>query len=199
MNKISKIMAALLMGMFVLCTNYPQSFAQNSDANIPEDSPFDVDVNDPLYQNLFLSFENNRKLRDVTVDPEQIGTVVFTIWQLALLEEAKNQFNVLSNLPPMPGATMNEEGEIERPKGPREVNLGGILFSTSSDWIIWLNNMRVTPTALPEQIIDLKVSKTYIEMLWYDSYNDLIYPVKLRPHQRFNLDARIFVTGITPL
>lgn len=80
--------------------------------------------------------------------------------------------------------------------GIRELRLGGILYTGNTNWIIWLNGMRVTPAALPEQVIDLKVKNEYIEIVWYDEYSELIFPIRLRPHERFNLDSRMYLPGI---
>lgn len=80
--------------------------------------------------------------------------------------------------------------------GIRELRLGGILHGGSSQWIIWLNGMRVTPASVPEQVIDLKVRGEFIEIVWYDEYSELIFPIRLRPHERFNLDSRMFLPGI---
>jgi hypothetical protein len=79
--------------------------------------------------------------------------------------------------------------------GLRDISLGGIVFRSSSDWTIWLNNARVTPNAIPTQVMDIKVYKEYIELEWFDRSKNLIYPIRLRAHQRFNLDTRMFLPG----
>ena len=77
----------------------------------------------------------------------------------------------------------------------REVKLGGILYSGPDNWIVWINEQRVTPKAIPEEIVDIKVRKGYIELRWEDQQTNTIFPIRLKPNQRFNLDARIFLPG----
>ena len=69
------------------------------------------------------------------------------------------------------------------------------MYSQADNWVVWLNGQRVTPEAIPKEIMDIKVRKDYVELKWYDSFSNLIYPVRLQPHQRFNLDSRIFLPG----
>jgi len=88
-----------------------------------------------------------------------------------------------------------EENLPPPPPEERYIRLGGILFNSSSDWTIWLNKVRVTPKALPEEILDLRVFKQYVEMKWYDKYTKQILPVRIRPHQSFHMDQRIFLPG----
>ena len=73
------------------------------------------------------------------------------------------------------------------------------VYASGEDWVVWLNGQRVTPEAVPKQIIDIQVKNDYIELKWFDSWTNLIYPVRLRPHQRFNLDTRIFLPGTAAL
>lgn len=91
-------------------------------------------------------------------------------------------------------------GEIEEALPPpdpgiRELSLGGILYSNDSKWIIWLNGFRVTPKSLPEEVEKIKVSRSHIDMVWYDEYTNQVFPIRLRPHERFNLDEKLFLTG----
>jgi hypothetical protein len=32
-------------------------------------------------------------------------------------------------------------------------------------------------------------------MKWFDEYTNQVFPIRLRPHQRFNIDARMFLPG----
>ena len=77
----------------------------------------------------------------------------------------------------------------------REISLQGILYRGPSDWTIWMNKQQLTPDAMPLEVIDLKVHKEFIELRWFDRDANQIVPIRLRPNQRFNLDARIFLPG----
>ena len=77
----------------------------------------------------------------------------------------------------------------------REIILGGILYVSDDDWTIWLNGKRVTPKALPKEVIDLKVYDAHIEVKWFDDWTNQIFPIRLKTHQRFNIDTRIFLPG----
>ena len=79
--------------------------------------------------------------------------------------------------------------------GPREISLAGIVYRGAKEWTIWLNDLRVSPTAIPDEVLDLKVHKDYIELEWFDSSTNQIFPIRLRAHQRFNLDTRMFLPG----
>ncbi len=79
--------------------------------------------------------------------------------------------------------------------GIRDISLGGIVYKSSKDWAVWLNQTMITPSAIPAEIMDIKVYKEYIEIEWFDRSKNLIYPIRLRAHQRFNLDTRMFLPG----
>ena len=134
------------------------------------------------------------RLRDATVLPETIPTLFFTAWQHALLQEAKIGFKTRL---PDPGDVAADDGTTPKVLDPgiRELSLGGIAFGNISSWTVWLNGVRVTPQAIPDQVLDIKVSRAYIDLKWFDRYTNKIYPVRLRPHERFNLDSRIFLPG----
>lgn len=126
-----------------------------------------------------------------------IPSTMLTYWEQAAIIEALNAQGFARP------TTYNEmidgdEFVPDRPKPPPEeryLTLGGIVYASSKDWTVWLNGKRVTPEALPPEAIDLIVKKNYIEIKWYDEYTNQIFPVRLRPHQRFNIDTRIFLPG----
>jgi hypothetical protein len=128
---------------------------------------------------------------------EDLPSLFFTFWEHNAIKDARNARGVAR------GTTDSElmlpEGEpLERIKPPpeeREIKLGGIVYTRGGDWTIWLNSKRITPDALPREIVELRVYKEYIELKWLDEYTQQIFPIRLRPHQRFNLDSRIFLPG----
>ena len=88
-----------------------------------------------------------------------------------------------------------QEGVREPERGPRELALGGIVYKSSKDWTIWINGMKIQPDRLPPEILDIKVYKNHIKIKWFDEFTNQIFPIKLKTHQRFNIDTRIFLPG----
>jgi hypothetical protein len=113
-------------------------------------------------------------------------SLFFSVWEHDLITDARRGLTTR-----FPGS---DDGVAEV-AGPRDISLGGIVYANSKDWTIWLNNMRVSPTAIPDEVIDLRVTKDYVELEWFDETTNKIFPIRLRAHQRFNLDARIFLPG----
>lgn len=146
--------------------------------------------NAPASQSLLAISNAKAFVRDATLTPESVDTLFFTAWQHALLNEAKEGF---VTAPAEAGAVAGQAAG--RDPGIREISLGGIAFSATDRWTVWLNGVRVTPNALPDAIMDIKVSRAYIDLKWFDGYTNKIYPIRLRPQERFNLDSRIFLPG----
>ena len=131
------------------------------------------------------------------VDPLKPSvSLMFTSWEHALLREMKQKNAVARPASQREMQSSTDDGK-PRPKGIRELSLGGIVFADKDDWTIWLNNQRVTPDAIPKEVLDMRVTDDYVEMKWFDAYTNLVFPLRLRPHQRFNLDNRIFLPGTT--
>ncbi len=129
------------------------------------------------------------------IKPNEMPSLLFTYWEHTAIEEAKRARGTVR--PPtdaeLNAAMPDEEGRPKPPPEERELRLAGIVYVANDDWTIWLNEKRVTPTAVPPEAIDLEVYKEFIELKWHDDYTNQIFPIRLRPHQRFNLDARIFL------
>lgn len=129
-------------------------------------------------------------------DLNSLVPLIFTRDEFVLLQEALKSF---TTRPPTSGDLrqadeFDPEAELPDP-GIRELSLSGIVYRGSNDWTVWLNNQRVTPDAIPEEVLDIKVSKKYISLKWYDAYTNRIFPIRLRPHERFNLDTLIYLPG----
>lgn len=77
----------------------------------------------------------------------------------------------------------------------REISLSGITYNGPEKWTIWLNGQRIAPNNIPEEILKLRVNNEFVEIIWHDKQTHKIYPVRLRPNQRFNLDSRVFLPG----
>lgn len=125
--------------------------------------------------------------------PEKIRSLFFTYWQHEAIVDAKKSRGRAR--PPTESELKSLDGQEPPKPGERDLTLNGIVFVTTDDWTIWLNGMRVTPSAIPKEVIDLRVYKEFIEVKWLDEYTNQVFPIRLRAHQRFNLDMRIFLPG----
>ncbi len=142
--------------------------------------------------------ELKEKLKKDVFRPSNIPSLVFTPSQHALLNEARLGFNTrvptAKELDPtnMPSP---DDPNYRAPSAVRKLSLGGIVFNTPDEWTIYLNSKRITPDALPTEAVDLRVYKDFIELRWFDAQTNQIFPIRLRPNQTFNLDARVFLPG----
>lgn len=128
-----------------------------------------------------------------TVD--EIPSLFFTYWQYKAILEAQQSRGVVRAPTKAELEALDRGDDFEPDAGIRNITLGGIVYKSNDDWVIWLNGQRVTPNAVPKEILDLRVFKNYIEVKWLDDFTNNIFPLRLRAHQRFNLDARIFLPG----
>lgn len=126
---------------------------------------------------------------------ERIPSLFFTYWQFKAILEAQKSRGVVR--PPTQAEldALDRGDDFEPDPGPRDITLGGILYTKKNEWVIWINGQRVTPDAVPKEVLDLQVFEDYIEIKWLDEYTKQIFPLRLRAHQRFNLDARVFLPG----
>lgn len=171
--------------------NTPTFGTTNSMANLSYDElPAEVKILQSIEK------EIKEKYKKQIYSRSNVPSLFFTSQQHALLREARVGFN--TRVP-----TLQDYGDVGDPNDPnyrppvalRELALSGILFNSDTDWTIYLNKHRITPDSLPVEIVDIKVFKDYIELRWFDQVSNQIYPVRLRPNQRFNLDARVFLPG----
>jgi hypothetical protein len=177
--------------------------AQPENTNIPVVGPDGAVVTSPVPQTP-VAGQVPVLRADGEVDPTTIPSLLFTYWEHTSIVDAKN--DAARNIGVRRSVTQEEldraqresMNEQEKPKPPpeaRELRMGGILYTAKNDWTIWLNEQRITPNALPPEIVELRVYRHYVDMKWYDDYTSRIFPIRLRAHQRFNLDSRIFLPG----
>lgn len=142
---------------------------------------------------MFEQIKQRISIRNPSVVPSTISPVFFTDSEIELVRNARKG---LVTRAPTPAELDELTGEeITIPQGPRNLKLGGIIFTSNNDWTIWLNNQQLRPDAIPSEVLDLKVYKEYIEIEWFDAYTNKIFPVRMRPNQTFNIDSRIFIPG----
>jgi hypothetical protein len=153
---------------------------------VSEDKKIEVDIKEQIQARINKSW-------DGSID--KMPSLFFTYWQHQSIIDAKNSHG--KRRPPTEAElkALEEDRPINYDPERRYVTLGGIVYKADGDWTIWLNGQRVTPDAVPKQVIDLRVFKDYIEVKWLDEYTNSIFPLRLRAHQRFNMDMRIFLPG----
>jgi hypothetical protein len=129
------------------------------------------------------------------IDPNRIAPIIMTAQERAAIVDARQSRGLVR--PPTPEELAEGIDGEKPPPTPeeREIRLEGIVYVNANDWTIWLNGQRVTPSALPKEAIDLRVFENYVEMKWFDEYTNQIFPLRIRSHQRFNMDMRIFLPG----
>lgn len=124
-------------------------------------------------------------------DPSMLSSVLLTYWEYSEIEEAKKLIGKIK--------TPDTETDFSNDRKPapeeRYVHLQGILYSSKNDWIVWVNGKQIKPDALPVEALSMDVFKDYIEIRWYDDYTNQIFPLRLRPLQRFHMDTRMFLPG----
>ncbi len=128
-------------------------------------------------------------------DIPDIPSLLYFPRQIALIKEF--ELGLLAP-PPETTAVPDEKNPVMAPKTTnaiRELFLSGILYTNDEHWIVWLNGKRLVPGKLPKEIFDLRVNKEFVELVWHDLNTNIVYPVRLRPNQRFNLDSRLFMPG----
>jgi len=179
-----KYLLSLLTVLFVLgASNY--TFAQDDGLN----GLGNIDSNTQV-SNL-LGVQERIEMANPQVDLDQMPSLFFTPAEQSLIAEARAGFTAR----PPTAAELQRAKDGNVSTGPREIALAGIVYLSAGDWTIWLNGQKVTPKRLPPEILDIKVRKNSIKLKWFDAYTNQIFPIKLKTHQRFNIDTRIFLPG----
>lgn len=134
-----------------------------------------------------------RKKKGFSID--KMPSLFFTYWQHQSIIDAKNSHGKVRPPTKAELEALEKGDDLKLDPGRRYISLGGIVYNSEEDWTIWLNGKRVQPDAIPKEVLNLEVFKNYIEIKWHDDYTNKIYPLRLRSHQRFNMDMRIFLPG----
>lgn len=191
-DKVSKFCFALIFTVSVasLCVSSVSAQDGQIDTVTEQGEEVQQGIEDKLPE-----FEPIKK----TYDLSKITSLFFTFKQQQAIQNAKadRKRNGVVRPPSQAELDALERGELYETEQVfiREIALGGIVYNNEDDWTIWLNEQRVTPEAIPTEVLSLNVSKDFIELRWFDEKTDNVYPIRLRAHQRFNMDARIFLTG----
>lgn len=186
------LLIAGLLSVPVLAQEGAQEIGQQ-EAEVPQ-APEAAQLASPAQEDLSAASEAGVPF----FDAEAYQSLVFTHWEHVAINDARKSVGMVR--PPTEAELTRdlktrEDEKVKPPPEKRYVTLSGIVYKAPEDWTIWLNEQRVTPEALPKEVLDLKVFKSYIEVKWFDEYTNQIFPIRLRPHQRFHVDTRIFLPG----
>lgn len=130
-------------------------------------------------------------VEDIVYEKPVMKSLFFNLTEYALIQEARSGFEAR-----LPGSGISAAQSTAREiRARRDLVLGGIIYNNKKSWSIYLNELRITPDTLPDEILDIQVHSDFIRLKWFDKGTNTIFPVKLRPNQRFNLDARLFFPG----
>ncbi len=203
------VLCIAIFGLTSAAQSQAQAQAQDPAASTQNDPFFDATapvqaaLPESVPQNEIASTSQNPSQDEIDADggfnTDEYASLLFTFWEQTAIEDSRNSRGLVrapSESELMRDLNKKDEGpKAMPPPEERDIRLGGIVYRKKGDWTIWLNGKRVTPEALPEEILDLRVFKDYVEIKWFDEYTDQIFPIRLRPHQRFNIDTRIFLPG----
>ncbi len=89
-------------------------------------------------------------------------------------------------------ATLGGEGE-EAPK--RIIDVDGLLYNSSNNWIVWINGKRLTPGYLLPEIVGIHVKRDSVYLEWFDSVFNKIITINMRPHQVYDIQSGILLPG----
>ena len=186
-----KLKTTLMMFGFVCVVEMSHSaIAQDLDVSFTQDSDA-VIVGENILSDPMDGVRQRMQMQGASVDISNMPSLFLTPSEQSLIQEAR--LGLTTRAPTAAELRQAEDGSV--PMGPRELALGGIIYSSAGDWSVWLNGQQITPKRLPPEILDIKVRKNDIKLKWFDAYTNQIFPVKLKPHQRFNIDTRIFLPG----
>lgn len=135
------------------------------------------------------------KATKIPIAIDRMPSLFFTHYQYQAILSSKNKRGVVRPPTEAELAALNSGESLELDPERRYITLGGIVYRDEHDWTIWLNGKRVTPDAVPREVLDLVVYKNYIEVKWIDETTNQIFPLRMKAHQRFNMDMRIFLPG----
>lgn len=199
--------AALIFGFVLFCVTVNKSYAQ--DIVTPDEFAFVEDTESGMDIVVLVEegrdanaegadYEISKGQNQSGIDPATIPSLFYTYWQHVAIVDSRRNIGMLPALSEMGDLEETLEDQDQKPRPPpeqREVRLGGIAFRSFDDWTVWLNEKRITPDAIPEEVLGINVYNDYIEVRWFDDYTNQIYPLRMRAHERFNLDTRIFLPG----
>lgn len=96
------------------------------------------------------------------------------------------------------GRVVKKETLVEEAKpyipARRVIRISGVLYRSPRDWIVWMNNHKVTPDNLLPEIVDISVKdSSKVSLEWYDIGLNQVIAITLRPHQTYDITTGILL------
>ncbi len=78
----------------------------------------------------------------------------------------------------------------------RVIRVSGVLYRSPADWVVWMNNHKVTPDNLLPEIVDISVKdSSKVSLKWYDVGLNQVISITLRPHETYDIPTGILIPG----
>jgi DNA-binding transcriptional regulator YdaS (Cro superfamily) len=86
-------------------------------------------------------------------------------------------------------------GKLDRRSAvARQIRVAGVFYRSPSDWIVWMNNHKITPKDRLPEIIDINVKRSSnVSLKWYDATSNRILLITMRPHQTYDIPTGILL------
>lgn len=202
MSKINKMRSLYLVG---LCWGLFTCFALVAFPAVPmaQDEDEEEFMEIPSLEDVLSGVESGmdevvveETIKTVKLDKVPASNIPSLFWtdeEMRIIDQVKKGIVVFT---PVAEEDLEDDDRNDgRYRIPRDLRLSAIIYKGNKDWAFWLNGLRVTPGDLPKEMQYVKVYKDHIEMKWFDAVTGLVYPIRIRPDQRFNIDMRTFVPG----
>jgi hypothetical protein len=77
----------------------------------------------------------------------------------------------------------------------RRIIVSGIVYRNPEDWIVWINNKKMTPEDVLPEVVSVAVHEDKVDLEWYDiGLNDVI-KIRMRPHQIYDIVTGVLLPG----
>lgn len=173
----------------------------NPDANAPPTA--DPAVSAPVAEQIPVELrilkrveeELKEKFKADIYTPANIPSLIFSPTQQSLLNSARQGLTTIGTGVEGLEEEIGAQGTLTAAPSVTSIFLSGIVFNGKDNWTLWLNGARITPKTLPKEIIDINVNQEFVELKWFDAATNQIFPVRLRPNQKFDFEQKTFLPG----
>jgi len=81
----------------------------------------------------------------------------------------------------------------------RVIRVSGVFYRSPENWVVWMNNQKVTPDNLLPEIVDISVKdSSKVALKWYDVGLNEVISITLRPQQTYDIPTGVLLPGNAP-